>query len=55
MLAFLAALCFGIAALIAFTPLNGISVIGLIALGLFFFALGDGLARPAIPWRRAHQ
>lgn len=43
-LAFLAALCFAIAALIAFTSLNGISVVGLIALGLFFgfLAIGAG-------------
>lgn len=43
-LAFLAALCFAIAALIAFTSLNGISVVGLIALGLFFGFLGFGAA-----------
>jgi hypothetical protein len=52
MLAFLAALCFAIAALIAFTSLNGISVIGLIALGLTLWAVNYGFANPGAPWAR---
>ena len=39
MFAILAAILFAIATLIAFTPLNGISVIGLIAAGLLCMAL----------------
>lgn len=52
MFAWLAALCFAIAALIAFTTLNGISVTGLIALGLLFLALHLAGLWTAVPWRR---
>lgn len=48
----LAAICFIIGALIAFTPLSGISVIGLVCLGLFFLALSGAWGGPAMPWRR---
>lgn len=53
MFAFLAALAFAIAALIAFTSLSGLSVIGLIALGLCFLALHVAGVWTAVPWRRA--
>ena len=51
MAAVLAVVAFAIAALIAFTPLSGISVLGLVALGLFFLALH--LLWPWSPWHRA--
>lgn len=50
MFAILAAIAFAVAALIAFTPLSGISVLGLLALGLFFLALH--LVVPWSPWHR---
>lgn len=43
---------FAIAALIAFTPLSGISVIGLIAAGLACLALHLLGFWTAMPWRR---
>ena len=46
MFAFIAAILFAIATLIAFTSLNGISVIGLIAAGLLCLALDR-----AFDWR----
>lgn len=52
MFAVLAAICFAIASLIAFTSLSGISVIGLVALGLFLLALHFVLG-VGVPWRRA--
>jgi hypothetical protein len=51
MFAILAALCFAIAALIAFATLSGLSVLGMIALGLAFLALHDAFGWP-VPWRR---
>ena len=48
-----ALLAFAIAALIAFTSLGGISVMGLVALGLFFLALHFVVPeRYGVPWRR---
>ena len=44
MLTILAALCFIIAALIGFGVFSGVSVLGLVALGLFFMVLA-GFAR----------
>lgn len=53
MFAIIAAILFAIATLIAFTSLNGISVVGLIAAGLLCIALHllfGGVI--ALPWRR---
>ena len=51
MFAILAFVAFAIAALIAFTPLSGISVLGLIAIGLALLAL-HLIVPVAVPWRR---
>ncbi len=48
-----AVVLFAIAALIAFTPLGGISIIGLIAAGLACLALHLMGAWAGLPWRRA--
>ena len=50
MFAFLAALAFAIAALIAFSSLSGLSVIGLIAVGLVFLALHVAGVWSSVPW-----
>ena len=52
MFAILAAIAFAIATLIAFTSLNGISLIGLIALGLLCVALHLALGTPLRFWQR---
>ena len=49
MLAIIAAILFAVATLIAFTPLGGISVPGLVAAGLLCLALHF---LGALPWRR---
>ena len=48
----LAALVWAIAALIAFSTLSGLSVIGLIAVGLVFLSLHVAGVWTAVPWRR---
>jgi hypothetical protein len=53
MVIIIALLAFAIAALIAFTSLNGISVIGLGMVGLFFLTLHFVVPeRYGVPWRR---
>jgi hypothetical protein len=52
MFIFLAALVWAIAALIAFSTLSGLSVIGLIAVGLVFLALHLAGLWTTVPWQR---
>ena len=52
MFAILAVIAFAIASLIEFTSLSGISVIGLIALGLLCVALHLALGTPVRFWQR---